>query len=232
MTGGVREDRRPRIVLELRVFPGSSGAVPGFDVSFDCRAGGCMPSSARTDPGSRPSSGSRAGSWTRPGHGRIGGKPLRRDSPALARKFGLAMAYQDTSPGLAQPVRATCTWRRRRVVVHPGETVGAAPARVRLDRSCSRRPAGTPRSRAPALRGREALVGPGVLLLDGRPRRSIPTVERCMDGRRMPAPRRRRRLREPPPPGSSGSSTGSPSCAWPHQGRSPQPEPARRSWST
>jgi ribose transport system ATP-binding protein len=35
----------------------------------------------------------------------IGGKPLRRDSPALARKLGLAMAYQDTSLILAQPVK-------------------------------------------------------------------------------------------------------------------------------
>ncbi len=36
---------------------------------------------------------------------RIGGKPSRPDSPALARKLGLAMAYQDTSLILAQPVK-------------------------------------------------------------------------------------------------------------------------------
>ena len=36
---------------------------------------------------------------------RIGGKTLRTDSPALARKLGLAMAYQDTSSILAQPVK-------------------------------------------------------------------------------------------------------------------------------
>jgi ribose transport system ATP-binding protein len=35
----------------------------------------------------------------------IGGKPLRRDSPALARRLGLAMAYQDTSLVLAEPVK-------------------------------------------------------------------------------------------------------------------------------
>jgi ribose transport system ATP-binding protein len=36
---------------------------------------------------------------------RIAGKPLRRDSPALARKLGLAMAYQDTSLVQAEPVK-------------------------------------------------------------------------------------------------------------------------------
>ncbi|MEE8497068.1 MAG: sugar ABC transporter ATP-binding protein, partial [Acidimicrobiia bacterium] len=35
----------------------------------------------------------------------IGGKPLRRDSPAQARKLGLAMAYQDTSSILPEPVK-------------------------------------------------------------------------------------------------------------------------------
>jgi ribose transport system ATP-binding protein len=35
----------------------------------------------------------------------IGGRPLRRDSPALARRLGLAMAYQDTSLVLAEPVK-------------------------------------------------------------------------------------------------------------------------------
>jgi ribose transport system ATP-binding protein len=36
---------------------------------------------------------------------RIGGERLRRDSPAQARKLGLAMAYQDTSLVLAEPVK-------------------------------------------------------------------------------------------------------------------------------
>ncbi len=36
---------------------------------------------------------------------RIGGKPLRTDSPAMARKLGLAMAYQDTSLVQAEPVK-------------------------------------------------------------------------------------------------------------------------------
>ena len=35
----------------------------------------------------------------------IAGRRLRTDSPALARKLGLAMAYQDTSLVLAQPVK-------------------------------------------------------------------------------------------------------------------------------
>ena len=39
------------------------------------------------------------------GEVRIGGRRLRRDSPAEARKLGLAMAYQDTSLILAQPVK-------------------------------------------------------------------------------------------------------------------------------
>ncbi len=36
---------------------------------------------------------------------RIGGRLLRTDSPAVARELGLAMAYQDTSLILAQPVK-------------------------------------------------------------------------------------------------------------------------------
>ena len=64
------------------------------------------PSSARTARGSRRSSGSRSG-FVDPDLGtvQIGGEPLRRDSPALARKLGLAMAYQDTSLILPEPVK-------------------------------------------------------------------------------------------------------------------------------
>jgi ribose transport system ATP-binding protein len=36
---------------------------------------------------------------------RVGGQPLRTDSPALARKLGLAMAYQDTSLVQMEPVK-------------------------------------------------------------------------------------------------------------------------------
>ena len=90
----------------------------------------------------------------------IGGEPLRRDSPAQARKLGLAMAYQDTSLILArareeQPLSSRRpTDRRPRVLAE--EAVGAeAAGRVRpRPRAVPGRPGGFPHpGRPPAVRG-------------------------------------------------------------------------------
>jgi ribose transport system ATP-binding protein len=102
--GSTTEDR---VVLELQGVSRQFGAVRALtDVSFECRAGEVHAVVGENGSGKSTLLGIASG-FVEPDRGtvHIGGKPLRRDSPAEARKLGLAMAYQDTSLIGAQPVK-------------------------------------------------------------------------------------------------------------------------------
>ncbi len=95
------------LVLELRGVSRQFGAVRALtNVSFDCRAGEVHALVGENGSGKSTLLGIASG-FVDPDLGeiRIGGKPLRTDSPALARKLGLAMAYQDLSLVQAEPVK-------------------------------------------------------------------------------------------------------------------------------
>lgn len=101
--GGSTEE----LVLELNGVSRQFGAVRALtDVSFECRAGEVHALVGENGSGKSTLLGIASG-FVDPDLGtvRIGGEILRRDSPALARKLGLAMAYQDTSLVLAEPVK-------------------------------------------------------------------------------------------------------------------------------
>ncbi len=95
------------LVLELRGISRQFGAVRALtNVSFECRAGEIHALVGENGSGKSTLLGIASG-FVKPDRGTIciGGEPLRRDSPAEARRLGLAMAYQDTSLVLAQPVK-------------------------------------------------------------------------------------------------------------------------------
>ncbi|MEX0863264.1 MAG: sugar ABC transporter ATP-binding protein [Acidimicrobiia bacterium] len=95
------------LVLVLSGVSRQFGAVRALtDVSFDCRAGEIHALVGENGSGKSTLLGIASG-FVEPDLGsvQIGGKPMRRDSPALARKLGLAMAYQDTSLVQAEPVK-------------------------------------------------------------------------------------------------------------------------------
>src|SRR5918994_682946 len=95
------------LVLELAGVSRQFGAVRALtNVSFDCRAGEVHALVGENGSGKSTLLGIASG-FIDPDRGtvRIGGKPLSRGSPALSRKLGLAMAYQDGSSVHAEPVK-------------------------------------------------------------------------------------------------------------------------------
>jgi ribose transport system ATP-binding protein len=101
------ETREESTVLELTGVSRQFGAVRALtDVSFDCRPGEIHALVGENGSGKSTLLGIASG-FVEPDTGSvlIGGKPLRSDSPALARKLGLAMAYQDGSSVGAEPVK-------------------------------------------------------------------------------------------------------------------------------
>ena len=95
------------LVLELAGVSRQFGAVRALtNVGFDCRAGEVHALVGENGSGKSTLLGIASG-FVDPDHGivRIGDKPLTRASPALSRKLGLAMAYQDGSSIHAEPVK-------------------------------------------------------------------------------------------------------------------------------
>ncbi|MGH8958357.1 MAG: sugar ABC transporter ATP-binding protein [Acidimicrobiia bacterium] len=95
------------VVLALTGVSRQFGAVRALtDVSFECRAGEVHALVGENGSGKSTLLGIASG-FVKPDIGsiHIGGVRLRRDSPALARKLGLAMAYQDTSLVQMEPVK-------------------------------------------------------------------------------------------------------------------------------
>ena len=101
------DHRESELVLELTGVSRQFGAVRALtDVSFDCRAGEIHALVGENGSGKSTLLGIASG-FVDPDLGKvqIGGKPLRTDSPAQARKLGLAMAYQDGSSVGMEPVK-------------------------------------------------------------------------------------------------------------------------------
>ena len=95
------------LVLELAGVSRQFGAVRALrNVSFDCRAGEVHALVGENGSGKSTLLGIASGSSIRiAALSGSAARPCRRDSPALSRKLGLAMAYQDGSSVLAEPVK-------------------------------------------------------------------------------------------------------------------------------
>jgi ribose transport system ATP-binding protein len=117
-------------VLELSGVSRQFGAVRALTaVDFDCRPGEVHALVGENGSGKSTLLGIASG-FVDPDRGtvRIGGRQLARDSPALSRKLGLAMAYQDGSSIDAEPVKNNlyCAagegrppyWRRKKWARH------------------------------------------------------------------------------------------------------------------
>lgn len=105
--GPVGESTTTAPVLELTGVSRQFGAVRALtDVSFECRAGEIHALVGENGSGKSTLLGIASG-FVEPDRGtiHIGGQRLRTDSPALARKLGLAMAYQDGSSVGMEPVK-------------------------------------------------------------------------------------------------------------------------------
>lgn len=97
----------PKLVLELEHISKQYGTVHALtDVSLDCRAGEIHAVVGENGSGKSTLLGVASG-FVEPDNGvvRIGGKWLRKDSPAAARRLGLGMAYQDNSQVLNLSVK-------------------------------------------------------------------------------------------------------------------------------
>lgn len=95
------------VVLQMSGISRQFGAVHALtDVDFTCCAGEVHALVGENGSGKSTLLGVASG-FVDPDRGTvlIGGRRLRRDSPALARGLGLATAYQDTSMVLAEPVK-------------------------------------------------------------------------------------------------------------------------------
>ena len=107
MTDSRGESTKDSPVLELAGVSRQFGAVRALSgVDFECRTGEVHALVGENGSGKSTLLGIASG-FVEPDRGtvRIGGKLLKRDSPALARSLGLAMAYQDTSLVQAEPVK-------------------------------------------------------------------------------------------------------------------------------
>lgn len=109
MTNGNPTGESPdhELVLELKGVSRQFGAVRALtNVSFDCRPGEIHALVGENGSGKSTLLGIASG-FVDPDLGtvQIGGKPLKRDSPAQARQLGLAMAYQDGSAVASEPVK-------------------------------------------------------------------------------------------------------------------------------
>ena len=105
--GSAGESTKRELVLELTGISRQFGAVRALtNVGFECWAGEVHALVGENGSGKSTLLGIASG-FVDPDRGeiRIGGKPLPRDSPALARKLGLAMAYQDSSSVGMEPVK-------------------------------------------------------------------------------------------------------------------------------
>ena len=95
------------IVLELQHISKQYGTVQALsDVSLECRAGEIHAVVGENGSGKSTLLGIASG-FVEPDQGTIliGGRRLRKDSPAEARRLGLGMAYQDNSQVLALSVK-------------------------------------------------------------------------------------------------------------------------------
>jgi len=95
------------LALEMDGVSRQFGAVRALSaVDFECRPGEIHALVGENGSGKSTLLGVASG-FVKPQRGavRIGGKRLPRDSPALSRKLGLAMAYQDGSAVGAEPVK-------------------------------------------------------------------------------------------------------------------------------